>query len=706
MAPSIDTSLVSAPRSGDAARLFCLGFVTLSLELALIRFLAGTVWNLGYFPNLVLLAVFVGMGCGFAFHSCVPDARSPRVARASPWLLLLLGALVVSLHPSMPGASQWMQRIGGELYFTSIPRDTHGARAPLFLLWFFGVFAIFACISQRTAKLFRRFTPLRAYTLDIGGSCAGIVAFTLVSFAELSAYLWFLLLAPFFVLALTEPGDRRRRWLSVVPLTLLSAISFRQDRSLLAVPGSRAPMEAHWSPYQKIELAPKTLSIFSNGVAHQGMHAPDELAGSYYEEPYRARSRHPELPPYKSVLVMGAGSGNDVMAALMNGADHVDAVEIDPVIADIGARVHPGHPYADPRVTVTIDDARAFMTKTDRRYDLIIFALTDSLVRVSSMTQLRLENYLFTVDAFERARKLLTPTGDVVMYNFYRTAWLPEKLRLGLRAALGTEPELLMEHDDFRMLRAGKLATSNPAAPFTDETVELPTDDWPFLYLRERAVPSTYLAIVGGLFAVVAALATGLIFFERRSSARSAPAPLSLRVAFLLMGAAFLLLETKSLVQFSLLFGTTWLNNSLVFFAILVLVLFANWFAALVRARWVVPLAFGLLLVACAMGFAFPIGRLLSVPSVAERFALASVLTFSPIFFANVIFSTVFRSVPVPEEVFGWNLIGATLGGALEYASMRVGYRALALVVALLYLGVFALVLLARGRAGAVTSSL
>jgi spermidine synthase len=46
----------------------------------------------------------------------------------------------------------------------------------------------------------------------------------------------------------------------------------------------------------------------------------------------------------KNILIIGAGSGNDVAAALLSGAEHVDAVEIDPVINRLGRQNHPTTP--------------------------------------------------------------------------------------------------------------------------------------------------------------------------------------------------------------------------------------------------------------------------------------------------------------------------------------------------------------------------
>src|SRR5262249_49089360 len=151
----------------------------------------------------------------------------------------------------------------------------------------------------------------------------------------------------------------------------------------------------------------------------------------------------------------------------------------------------------------------------------------------------------------------------------------------------------------------------------------------------------------------------------RRKSTEGSHGPVKL--AFVLMGSAFLLQETKGIIQFSLLFGTTWWNSSLVFLAILLLVLAANWAAPRLPSQKIFPLIFALLMVSCLVTLVFPLRRLLYVDSQAFRFITASLLTFSPIFLANLMFSLIFRGEPIAEQLIGWNLIGATLGGVAEY---------------------------------------
>jgi hypothetical protein len=149
------------------------------------------------------------------------------------------------------------------------------------------------------------------------------------------------------------------------------------------------------------------------------------------------------------------------------------------------------------------------------------------------------------------------------------------------------------------------------------------------------------------------------------------------------MGAAFLLLETKSVVQFALLFGTTWFVNALVFGGVLVSVL-----AAIEVARRWRPsrpaLLYVALLVALVVAWVVPVEFLLGLEML-PRFALAVLVWFTPIFIANLVFAERFRHVEESNVAFGANLLGAMAGGVLEYMALLTGYQALLLLVALLY---------------------
>jgi SAM-dependent methyltransferase len=673
----------------EPQKLFLLGFLTLFLELVLIRYLAGSIWNLGYFPNLVLIGVFVGMGLGFVTHHHVGERTSGRLFHAAALLVATLVVAVAVLRPAVPGFSGSQTDVGGELFFTGTPRSGSLGAPALFYGVFVMIVAVFGLVAQRTAKLFRLFAPLRAYALDIAGSCCGILVFMGMSWRNAPAWIWFVVVAVSFVAA-SERALSKAAGVSLAALLGVAALAAHEDTRLMARPELRDVL-TRWSPYQRVEYVDRPglpRHIFVNGIPHQEMEPAAGLlsaaAGIPYAVPYQRRGETPALPAYRNVLVLGAGSGNDVATALLLGASHVDAVEIDPVIADLGRRFHPEHPYDDPRVRLVIGDGRAFLQRAQGKYDLILFALTDSLVKVSPMAQLRLENYLFTEECVRRAHELLSEDGDLLFYNFYRQPWIRAKIETMIHDVTGHYPRELYSRSDFAMMAAGRHNRADAPTTAVRGGIDPSVDDWPFLYLRRHRIPRIYLQVMAGLTLCLGALGFWLARSARRFEHLRQAGGGWAKLAFAFMGVAFLLLETKSVIQFSLLFGTTWLNNSLVFLGVLVLVLAGNAVAARLSAAALWPV-FGVLGVSCLATLVLPLGCLLEIADPVARFGAASLLTFAPIFFANVLFSVAFRDQDVPEHVFGWNLIGATFGAVLEYASLLVGYNALAWIVLVCY---------------------
>src|SRR5262249_44384271 len=144
--------------------------------------------------------------------------------------------------------------------------------------------------------------------------------------------------------------------------------------------------------------------------------------------------------PFHDVLIIGAGSGNDIAHALRYDVDRIDAVEIDPVIQDIGIKSHPDRPYQNPRVIPHLDDGRHFLRTTYRDYDLVVYALVDSLVLHSSYANIRLESYLFPREAFEDIKRVLNPDGVFVTYNYFRQGWIVERVAAMAEYAFGCKP--------------------------------------------------------------------------------------------------------------------------------------------------------------------------------------------------------------------------------------------------------------------------
>jgi hypothetical protein len=451
-----------------------------------------------------------------------------------------------------------------------------------------------------------------------------------------------------------------------------------------------------WSPYYRITVFQDRddTVVEVNHIFHQSM-APLAHKEYFYQWPYSVFG-----DTFDNVLILGAGSGTDVAAALQHGARPVDAVDIDPVILRLGAERHPDRPYSDPRVTIVNDDARHYLRTTTKRYDLIVFALIDSLTVQSSFSGVRLESYMFTRESFDAVRDHLSPNGVMAVYNYFREKWLVDRLANTIAAAFGAEP-LAYVHQDRAYLgvilagpRVAQLQRP-PALPadveaygqshapspahrlVRDASVIAATDDWPFLYMRAPELPRHYLAALS-LVLVVSAIA---VWFARDRGA-------GWSWHFFFLGAGFMLLETKSIVQFALLWGSTWSSASLAIASVLVMALASALVASRVdiRRRGLVLAA---LVALVAVNYAVPIGRV-TFASRAVESVFYGALVFSPVFCAGLLFSSSFKSSESTAADFGANLLGAIVGGAGEYLSLVAGYRFLLLLVAICYIAAVA----------------
>ncbi len=643
------------------ARLLALSFLMLFVELALIRWTGSNILYLSYFSNFILLASFLGIGLGFLRA----DARH----NLFPYAPVALAALVafVRLFPVE------IDRSGTELIFFGALGTQTGLPPWLTLpVLFLGVAGVMMLIGEGVARTFRQFPPLDAYRLDILGSLAGIIAFSVLSFLGAPPVAWGAVVA----VALFLLVDRRTRtWqLPVLGVMLL----------LLGVE-SLVPTDS-WSPYYKVRLIRQpsgAVTLLVNGIPHQTMEpaarrlATVPLYGLVYQ---RTRTTPTRL------LIVGAGTGVDVAVALREGVQHIDAVEIDPRIHAIGLQQNPDRAFQDPRVTSYVNDGRAFLEQTTGRYDLILFALPDSLTLVAGQSSLRLESYLFTTEAMQAARAHLAPGGAFGEYNYYRENWLVDRLAGTLQQGYG-RPPCLDSTGNFGRLALLMASTSADGLqcptswhPVTATVPAPATDDYPFLYLQDRTIPGFYLLTL----ALILLAALLLV----RATAGSLQ-PMARYLDLFCMGAAFLLLETKNVVQFALLFGTTWFVNSLVFIGILVAVYLAIEVARRVELgpSWRLYAA---LLLALAVAWLVQPDLLLRL-SVVPRFVVAAVVAFVPVFLANLVFARRFRDVASSNLAFGANLLGAMVGGTLEYAALITGYRALLILVAMLYAAAFSL---------------
>jgi hypothetical protein len=211
-------------------------------------------------------------------------------------------------------------------------------------------------------------------------------------------------------------------------------------------------------------------------------------------------------------------------------------------------------------------------------------------------------------------------------------------------------------------------------APNELASVTPPTDNWPYLYLSGKRIPKDYLIVIGALLAISLA-AIYWIRGRRGLTANDAH--------FLFLGLGFMLLETKSIGDCSLYFGTTWFVTMVVVSGVLLMVLAANLVAMRIRSFgfWMyVPLVLSL-----ALLYLTDRNTILSL-SFGGRLLWSLLVVPLPIFFAGLIFSSTFRQAGVASAAFGANLIGAMIGGFCEYLGMAIGTRNLMLIIVAAYL--------------------
>ncbi len=646
---------------------------------------------LSYFSNFILLASFLGIGVG-----CL---LAPARVRLFAWFPVLTAALIGAVYAFRlevgipPSAS---------IYFTSGTADpVLPVESTLLLpLLFVAVAALLATSAQRMAREMAARPPLTAYMLNIAGSLTGVIAFAVISWLELPPAVWFTLpfAAAIVLLVTPEPAADYGvpAGVALPPVRRpVARAAVLVDVGLLAVSLILVHIMARgalWSPYYKITVGQTggDTVVEVNNIFHQSM-APVAQKEYFYQWPYTVFGNS-----FKNVLILGAGSGTDVAAALMHGAEHVDAVDIDPVILRLGRQLHPDRPFDDPRVTVINDDARHFLRTTKKKYDLVVFALIDSLTMQSSFSGVRLESYMFTTESFRAVRDRLTDDGLLVVYNYFREPWLVDRLANIAAAAFGSEPRVHVHEARAYlgvMLAGPRLATlkTDPVIPdrvtaynqgtapaparmhTRDASVEAATDDWPFLYLRDRHVPRHYIYALALI--LVVSVVTVLWVLRGQGGGWS--------WQFFFLGAGFMLLETKAIIQFALLWGSTWVVASLAIAAVLGMAFVATLIVSRIeirRAGLVAAVLVGLLV----LNGLIPVGRVALDSRVAESVFYA-ILMFSPILCAGLLFGSAIKHSTSLARDYGTNLLGAMVGGVAEYLSLATGFRFLLIIVAVFY---------------------
>jgi spermidine synthase len=669
--------------------------LALYLEILLIRWIGTEINIFAYLQNTILVICFLGLGMGC--FSCRKRIRLPMTL--IPLLVLLVAMSVPVTRSTLQNTSVYLSVIGDLITWnmgdTATWQDTV-LFAGLGLLLTFGLLLLVWMSFVPLGRLMDDHPKvILAYSINVAGSLVGIWLFAGLSAAYQPPLVWFAVAAVLFLAFVDRRGPYRWRDVALVASLVVGA----------GLAG-RSPEadEVVWSPYQKLELTQEGQRIEVNNTGYQVLldlsgdhtranprHYPPEMRDlSQYDLPFRLHSDP------RRVLIVGAGSGNDAAGALRNGAGQVTAVEIDPGILALGRAHHPEDPYASPRVRVVTDDARSFFARTDESFDIIVFGLLDSHT-MTSMTNARLDHYVYTRESLERARSLLAPGGILSLSFEAQRPFIADRIAALLTDLFEQEPIVVRvpatgygwggvvfvagDLDRAREQIAGdtrlaeRMDTWSTVALSPPEVVT--SDDWPYLYLEGRRIPVLYylLAALVAILVLVTRRRVGLegLFFDWRRS----------EWHFFFLGAAFLLLEVQNISKASVAFGNTWWVNTVILSGILVMVLLANLTAARFP-RLPLWLMYAGLLGSCLGLYFVDLARFAFLP-LPQRALIVGGLTTAPMFFSGIVFIRSFARTEHRNTALGANLIGSLVGGLLQSITFVTGIRALLLVVAALY---------------------
>lgn len=693
--------------------IFQISVVGLFLEMLLIRWIGTEIRIFAYLQNTVLVVCMLGLGMGC--FTCRRSISARQVLLPLSGLIAILAfpwtrfaaASISSLLSVMRDLVIWDSAVTTNRFeaFGGVVLGLAMTFVFMVLLW-----EIFVPIGRLLGRTMDDHPhTIWAYSVNVAGSLVGIWLFAGLSALYLPPLAWFVAAA---LLALPLVWVESRRAMNVAWLAAVLVGAWIAGREPNAI-------ESAWSPYQKLALSvqgqnrewPGEQLIAVNNTGYQAMIdlskagvvrnpqiKPDMRGYSQYDLPMLLN------PSARDTLIVGAGSGNDVAGLLRGGAERVVAVEIDPAIIDYGRRFHPERPYASDRVVVVNDDARSYTATTNEKFDLIVFGLLDSHT-TNSMTNARLDHFVYTRESLARARELLRPDGVMLLSFEAEKPYIAHRMNRCLQEVFGQEPL------QFRVpstasgwggvvfvvgkpeIYAGAIAKNPRLAELIDawqkqfpqtpptESVAVTTDDWPYIYLESRKIPTLYY--------LLAALLVALLGYAKRRLKQNATVEPWGRTHwhFFFLGAAFMLLETQSLSRAAIVLGNTWSVNAVIISGILVMILVANWIAARVRVADMV--VGGALVAACLGSYCVEIERFAFLPY-AVKATIISLLCALPVGFSGVLFVRSFSRTAHKDSALGANLIGSLVGGILQSLTFVVGIDALLLIVAGLYVAALA----------------
>lgn len=704
---SFKDSDLTIPHQGWAILL--ISILGLFLETLFIRWVGTEIRIFAYLQNTILVVCFLGLGIGMF----TADKKVDLKQSLFPMMIFLFLLALPATRTAFSATSEMLSTLGDSMLWN--PIETESPAQQLFFLAVglgltYGVMILMVDSFVPLGRILGRLMnvhpqPIWAYSINIAGSILGTWMFVLFSFWYQPPFIWFLAAAAMLAIFIFwSSGDRR---ISFATLGIIVVLSWFASR----VPGV---FDVVWSPYQKLvvrEAEENWVGDYQVDVNNAGYQVILDLSDARVSaEPHKFDVNLKGISQYdiplllhpnpEVVLIVGSGTGNDVAGALRNGAGFVTAVDIDPAIISLGSELHPEKPYQSSRVRIVNDDARSHFATTDEKYDVIVFGLLDSHT-TTSLTNARLDHYVYTKESIQQAKSKLKEGGIVVLTFDAQRPFIADRIGIVLDQVFDQPPmvfRIMVSHyggggimfatGDMQTIQSQLTSNQRLDSYIKKQQVEHPvelthttritTDDWPYLYLQSARIPSLYYVLIGLL---------ALIYWRsaRKWEARGAITVFDRTFwHFFFLGAAFLLLEVQNISKASVVLGNTWQVNAVIITSVLTMALLANWIVHRFPKLPVIPVYIFLIAVSISLYFV-DLARFGFLPY-ATKAVVVGLLTSLPMVFSGIIFTRSFAQATDRSTALGANLIGALVGALLQSITFVTGIKALLLIVAGLYL--------------------
>ena len=665
--------------------------LSLFLELAIIRIHSSYIHYFSFLKNISLISCFLGLGVGYSL-------RKHKVFSLN-WIFPLLFLQIVMLY-FLSDTAVSLALLNPISERLTMGQDTARNVIHIILIYTFTVFIFifnalcFVPIGHLISRLMNNIENLKAYSFNLIGSLLGILGFVLFSFLNTPPIIWIIVcFILFFFIIRGSIKNYSISFISILSIVFIFSLDIKNKNNTIYSPYQNITIDYFSTPLNPAVI--KTSNTFYQAVLNLSNSTknmidniiPGNVMGEYvdiihesefYNLPYLVAAKKPD-----NVLIVGSGAGNDVAAANRFNIKNITAVEIDPVIAELGKKLHPENPYNKENVDIIIDDARSFINKTNKKFDVIVYGLLDSQMNLSSKGGIRLDSYVYTIEAFKEARSKIKKNGFLILSFFAQTDEIGFKIYKMLEKAFEKKPTVLKSSSNnryvflisdqeinFRLNNIEFFKISNEFNKSQNFNIDLSTDDWPFLYMPKKIYPISYMVIISVL------IISSFIFLKKITNIKS----IDFSYCCFFLGAGFMLIETKCITEFAKIFGTTWLVNAIVISAILIMAFIAN-FIIMKKVKVPIYLNYLLLFLSIFLGYVTFSHLIVGIDN-----PIYPLLLTLPILFSGIAFSKEILKINSASQALSANILGAMFGGFLEYNSMYFGFGSLYLLAGIIYL--------------------